>query len=407
MSEIELGPDQYRVEEEMSRPEAQRGPATCLLERVDMVLAFMIGFGVLFVIELLLGGAEKPGVLIALGGNYAPFVERGEVWRLVTANFLHGNMMHIIVNGYSFWILGRFVERVYGRSRLTLVFVLTAILSALASWLANASLSVGASGGITGFLGLLAAFTLHYRDRLDPRFRRSFLSNLALIIGINIVIGVSYSGIDHWAHLAGFVAGFALGYCVRPVILFGGGTTPGRIRLIVRLTGFVLVAAFVAQLYAFIFSVVIPEKGPARILSDAGGRFTLAYPAFFSVEQGQDEESGFIRIGNNLNRTIALQVTEREYALRVIEGFRASGIEADEGLVNGYRVIRVRGPVTVQGRRVLLRMALIESPASATPGAGEWVILKSIGRSQSADEAGGRLLEATLRSLVFSGGGVI
>ncbi len=405
MSEIELGPDQYRVEEE-ARPQAEPVRGDCLLDRLDMILVFMIGFGALFLLELLMGGAEKPGVLIALGGNYAPFVERGEIWRLLTANFLHGNMMHIIVNGYSFWILGRFVERVYGRSRLTLVFVLTATVSALASWLANASLSVGASGGITGFLGLLAAFTLHYRKRLDPRFRRSFLSNLAMIIGINVVIGVSYSGIDHWAHLGGFVAGLFLGFLVRPIVLFGGGTHPRRIRLAVRLTGVLLVAAFAAQLYALVFSVIIPEKGPARMLSDAGGRFSLAYPAFFSVEQGQDEERGTIRIGNNLDRTIVLEVVQREYAQRVIEGLRASGLDLQEGFVNGYRVIRVHGTVPVQGRRVLLRMALVEAPAGSN-AAGEWVLFKTIGQNQSADQAGARLLESVVRSLVLVGGGVI
>lgn len=404
MNEIELGPDQYRVE----GAAGPRGALVSLLEQVDIVLAFMIGFGILFVIELLLGGAENPGVLIALGANYAPFVERGEVWRLVTANFLHGNLMHILVNGYSFWILGRFVERVYGPSRLALVFILTATFSALASWLANASLSVGASGGITGFLGLLAAFTLHYRERLDPRFRRSFFSNLALIIGINLVIGFSYSGIDHWAHLAGFAVGLALGYLVQPVQLFGGGTSSGRIRLLVYLSGFVVLAAFAAQLYALIFSTVIPEKGPARVLTCFGGRCTLSYPAFFSVEEERNsEENGSIRIGNNLNRTIALQVRGRKYALSILEEFRASGIEGEEGRVNGNRVIRLSGPVLVQRRRVFLQMALVEFPAAARSEEGEWLVLESIARSQSADKASGRLLEALLRSLVFSRSGVI
>jgi hypothetical protein len=134
----------------------------------------------------------------------------------------------------------------------------------------------------------------------------------------------------------------------------------------------------------------------------------MAYPAFFELAAGKNEEAGSLRISNNLTRTMVLQLFTRQDALSLVESARSFGalVKVTEGMLNGQRVIRLHGPITLKGQTVILRMALIEAPAGSSL-AGNWATLKSLSRSLSTDTAVGRLLEAGVRSFVFIHAGII
>ena len=176
----------------------------------------MIGILIaVFVIETLAGGSENPQVLVNLGANYAPYVTGGDYWRLFTANFLHIGLLHIAFNLYALYIVGMEVEMFYGPWRFLVIYLLTGISGAIASYAFTYGLSAGASTAIFGLIGTLVAFFTRNRA-VFGEMSRSRLTNLIVVIAINVVYGLSVPYIDMWGHAGGFVGGFILGWLLCP-----------------------------------------------------------------------------------------------------------------------------------------------------------------------------------------------
>ncbi|MDR2734390.1 MAG: rhomboid family intramembrane serine protease [Spirochaetota bacterium] len=408
MDHIEMRPEDYRVEGMETASDAERiydrAPRVVrdtFLDRIDVIKVFIGICIALFALEFLLGGAENVGVLIALGANYGSFVDRGEFWRLVTANFLHGGLMHIFVNGYSLYILGRFAESVYGRTRLALVFLITAVFAAFVSWQANGALSVGASGGIAGFLGLLFAFTLRYREKLDPRFRSNFMRNLVFIVGLNIFIALMDPRIDNWAHLGGFAAGFLSGWAFIPKAIFAGRGDAEFLRAGAYFAVFILIAAFAAQAFSFVFSTIIPEKGFFRTAITADGSVQLAYPAFFEISPGSREDREEMQITNHSNRTLFFSLMQEQYVYDLVQEFSRLDAQYEEGMQNGQKVMRVNGAIPTEKGQYGVAYFFMQAP-SGSPQAGTWAALR-ISRPGRITSGELRLLDVCARQIFFIG----
>jgi rhomboid protease GluP len=170
---------------------------------------------VVFVIETLAGGSEQPRVLVNLGANYAPYVTAGEYWRLFTANFLHIGLMHIAFNLYALYIVGTEVEMFYGPWRFLVIYLLSGLSGAIASYAFTYGLSAGASTAVFGLIGTLVAFFTRNRA-VFGEMSRTRLTNLIVVIAINLFYGLSVSFIDMWGHVGGFVGGFILGWLLCP-----------------------------------------------------------------------------------------------------------------------------------------------------------------------------------------------
>ena len=167
-----------------------------------------------------LGATKTSGGLIDVLALDKAAIAAGEIWRLLTVTLVHAPFtqvpLHLLLNMYSLWIVGPVVERLYGRR----VFVAAYLVTALGGSLATFALSpdpagVGASGAIFGLVGLLVGAHYIHRPMLD-RATRSFMSQLVVIIGINLLFGLSVSGIDNWAHIGGLVSGLWLGALLPP-----------------------------------------------------------------------------------------------------------------------------------------------------------------------------------------------
>lgn len=143
--------------------------------------------------------------LVILGANNRGLVLAGEIYRLVACAFIHGSLMHLLVNMYSLWIIGTQVETYLGKAKFLIIYLLSAIMGSLFSivFLEN-SLSVGASGAIFGLMGSLLYFGFHYRLYLS----NALTNQIIPIIGINLLLGFTMTGIDNAAHIGGLIGGY-------------------------------------------------------------------------------------------------------------------------------------------------------------------------------------------------------
>lgn len=149
-------------------------------------------------------------------------------WRLVTPIFVHVNLPHLFINMFSLWMVGPYVEKLYGSAKFVVFWVFSGILSIVASYLTVRpdlvaggmgrflfktadNPSAGASGALFGLVGVLFVFGIKFRHELPYGFKRAFGVGMLPIIFINLVIGFLGRGfIDNAAHLGGLVAGIVL-----------------------------------------------------------------------------------------------------------------------------------------------------------------------------------------------------
>ncbi len=156
-------------------------------------------------------------VLVTYGAKDNDLMIQGQYWRFITPLFLHANLLHVGLNMLNFFVLGIFLERLVGHLRFLLIYLLTGIISIIASfYFMPQEISVGASGAIFGLVGAYSLFVL--------RHRRAFRNNgipalvwLVLIIGVNLSIGLFVPNVDNYAHLGGLLSGCLLGWWFMPL----------------------------------------------------------------------------------------------------------------------------------------------------------------------------------------------
>jgi rhomboid protease GluP len=183
--------------------------------------------------EVLWQGFPEP-VLVAYGAklNYLINAPHHQWWRFITPMFVHINLPHLLVNMYSLWIVGPYVEKLYGSAKFIVFWVVTGVAGVVGSYLSvqprlatgglgrflfkNGDVaSAGASGALFGLVGVLFVFGIKFRRELPEGFRRAFGTGMLPIIIINLFIGYVGRGfIDNAAHLGGLLSGAALATAV-------------------------------------------------------------------------------------------------------------------------------------------------------------------------------------------------
>jgi rhomboid protease GluP len=143
-----------------------------------------------------------------LGASWGPAIFYGhEWWRLVTAQFLHGGLIHIGFNMMALMQIGPAVEEVYGSARYLFLYIVTGAFGYVLSSFTG-HFSIGASAGLLGLVGLMLAIT----TKRGGSQMRELRSRLITAIVILFVLGFSgFMAMDNWAHGGGLAAGFALG----------------------------------------------------------------------------------------------------------------------------------------------------------------------------------------------------
>lgn len=220
---------------------------------------------IIFVLMTLAGGSENHLTLMAFGGKENALIDAGEVWRFVTPIFLHIGFLHLAFNSYALWIIGPQVEKLYGGPRFLLLYLLTGIAGAAASYWAHPFVpSAGASGAIFGLLGVLLVFSVKYRRTVPAFFSRALGKGILLTVGINLVIGYMIPQVDNAAHLGGLVSGCLLA----AVIPFA---RPGEVE---RPVFKVIQPVLVLLIAVSFFEVATHYNGPALSLNSLKRGFT-------------------------------------------------------------------------------------------------------------------------------------
>lgn len=151
-------------------------------------------------------GAINSHVLIAAGASLPLGYNLAQPWRFLTAVFLHASILHI---GFNMWVLmdiGPVVEEMYGSARYFFIFVVTGIGGYVLSSLFG-NFSIGASGALLGLIGVLLAMSMGRKSAGMQMLRSQMIRWLIYIL----VFGLVMRGIDNFAHIGGFITGFALG----------------------------------------------------------------------------------------------------------------------------------------------------------------------------------------------------
>jgi membrane associated rhomboid family serine protease len=179
------------------------------ISRGDTPVASYIIIGICVALQLgqMASGASATGSSFGGSGvinNFAldaPDVANGEVYRLVTAGFLHAGLFHLLFNMYALWILGTLLEPAVGRVRFLLIYFVSLLSGSFGALLVTPDArTVGASGAVFGLMG---AGVMVMRARgIDP-----MQSGLPLWIGINLVFSFAVPGISVGGHIGGLIGG--------------------------------------------------------------------------------------------------------------------------------------------------------------------------------------------------------
>lgn len=180
------------------------------LHPVVLTWAFLIINVVVFVVDV-----QSGFQLTILGLRDNAALASGDLWRLITPMFLHGSVLHISLNSWFLYVVGRQLERPLGTLRFAMVYVIAGVAGVLAGYAFSQYRSLGASGALFGVMGALLIFI--YRNQKILRNSRQSLMQVLQVIGINIVLGLLISNIDNWGHIGGLIGGIAMGWFAVPL----------------------------------------------------------------------------------------------------------------------------------------------------------------------------------------------
>jgi len=174
------------------------------------VLILLINVGLFIATTLLARTWGENRALFAFGAKFGPSIlEDGEWWRLITAGFLHGGMLHILMNSWVLYDLGAQVEQIYSTPRFLVIYFAGTVGGFYLSVRENPGLSIGSSAGIMGLIGAMIAFGVANRSSVGRDIRNFYLRWVVYVLALGFIPGFA---IDNWAHVGGLVAGFVIGY---------------------------------------------------------------------------------------------------------------------------------------------------------------------------------------------------
>ncbi|MGI8586555.1 MAG: rhomboid family intramembrane serine protease [Chloroflexia bacterium] len=211
-------------------------------------------------------GVNGGKLLLDLGAKDNDLIIKGEYWRLITAMFLHADLLHIAFNGYALYLFGDQIERFYGWARFLAIYFVAGLAGSIASFAFSPYDSVGASGAIFGLIGALGAFFYVHR-RLLGAMARTQLWNAVVLAGLNLLLGLGAGAgaIDNFAHGGGFIGGIVAAVLLVPRYRPGRALAPDE-RLLEDAMPRPLVPAMVIAMLAvevLLFALALALQGGA------------------------------------------------------------------------------------------------------------------------------------------------
>jgi rhomboid protease GluP len=192
---------------ELMRSPARQAPVTTALLVINLlVFAAMLMFG---------AGLwhTSNNLQLAWGANFGPATQDGQWWRLFTAMFIHFGIVHLGLNMWALWDVGRLVERLYGRLNFFVLYLASGVLGNLLSLVVqgNRAVSGGASGAVFSLYGALLVFLWRERKQVERGEFRWLFGAASVFTLLTLGMGLVVPGIDNAAHVGGLLSGALLG----------------------------------------------------------------------------------------------------------------------------------------------------------------------------------------------------
>ncbi len=163
---------------------------------------------------------SNPALYLLGESGSVPVFERGRWWTLLSAGWLHGNLLHILFN--MMWVrqLAPVVADMYGAGRMIIIYTVAGAAGFLLSSAAGqfdlslplfygAAYTIGASASIMGLLGAL----VHYGRRISTAVYSQAISYAVILF----VFGLAMPGVDNFAHAGGFAGGYLASVWLNPM----------------------------------------------------------------------------------------------------------------------------------------------------------------------------------------------
>ncbi len=192
-----------------------------------MLIRTMIGINaVMYVISLVLyshgmGMSMNPLTMLSPSGNSLillgatgtyPIDQLGRWWSLISANFLHGSILHILFNMIAFKQIAPLVIREFGSHRMLIIYLVGGTAGFFISYLAGVSVTIGASAAVCSMIG---AALFYGKSRGGVYGQAVFRQVGGWVIGL-FIFGLIVPGINNWGHGGGLLGGvllaLAMGY---------------------------------------------------------------------------------------------------------------------------------------------------------------------------------------------------
>jgi len=132
-------------------------------------------------------------------------------WTLLSANYLHGSVLHIFFNMMAIKQLAPFVMHEFGTSRMLIIYTVGGTIGFLVSFLARVELTIGASAALCALIGAILYYS---KSRGGVYGQRLFKQVGVWVIGL-FLFGLLVPGINNWGHGGGLVGGALLAYFLK------------------------------------------------------------------------------------------------------------------------------------------------------------------------------------------------
>lgn len=157
--------------------------------------------------------SPEPTSLLRLGATGTiPIINYNWWWTLISANYLHGSVLHILFNMIALKQIGPLVSREYGTYRMFAIFTLSGIAGFYISYLAGVRFTIGASAAVCGLIGS----ALYYGKSRGGLYGQAIYKQTGAWAASIFIFGFLVPGINNWGHgggmLAGAIIGMLLGY---------------------------------------------------------------------------------------------------------------------------------------------------------------------------------------------------
>ncbi len=204
------------AEEELNAP-PQQLKVTMKMRSTYPIAAYVLGGITILVygLQLLSQMLFQQDYPLLLGLKANELIVKGQYWRLITPVLLHGSILHIGLNMWMLYILGRTMEPHYGHKRFVLLYLISAFAGNVFSFLLSDKYALGAATALFGILTAEGVMILQNRAAFGER-GRSMLIQIAVITALNLGIGM-IPGFDSWGGLGGVLGGLAFAWFAGPL----------------------------------------------------------------------------------------------------------------------------------------------------------------------------------------------